>query len=352
MLQNISIINYKSIASCKLEFSKLNLLTGANSTGKSSVIQSLLLFADNVKQKDNNSSSLVTNHFSSYAFNEVSNYIQNAKVYSIGTSCDGDDCNLEFSPADDAKIKTLVKQNGIIPVGLFEQLSQRLLYLPAVREGNISTTLINTNPDRNPLGINGEYIIDFFYTHKFDVLPIDITHNIPIAKNLDGLVNYWLQKLTGYKMEVTQYGSEYHLQYIQNGKRLASYHVGTGVSYITTVLIACLASLQGGLVIIENPEIHLHPSAQADLLDFFAEVSTAGAQIIIESHSDHFFNGIRRLLHFHKLNIDDVKLYHFAKQPLSVSEITMVELSQEGGIKRYIPGMFEQFDNDLDQILS
>ena len=351
MLQNIFIQNYKSIASCQLDFGKINLLTGANSTGKSSVIQSLLLFADNVKSEQT-VTPLISKHFNTYAFTEVSNYIQNAKTYSVGTNVNGKNCELNFIPADDAKIKTNVAQKGFLSEDLYELLTKELLYLPAIREGNLSITRINTNSMLNPLGIYGEYVIDFYYTHKYDILPIQTSLDIQIAKNLDGLVNYWLQKLTGYSMEVTLSGSEYHLQYISNGRRIASYHVGTGVSYITTVLIVCLASLQNGLVIIENPEIHLHPSAQADLLDFFAEIANAGAQIIIESHSDHFFNGIRRLLHHRKINIDDVRLYHFSKQSFGNSNVIRVELSQEGGIKKYIPGMFEQFDNDLDQILS
>ena len=77
MLSNISIVNYKSIESYKFDLSKLNLLTGANSTGKSSVIQALLLLSDNI-QEHGAQKGLVSRHSPIYAFSEVRNYIQNA----------------------------------------------------------------------------------------------------------------------------------------------------------------------------------------------------------------------------------------------------------------------------------
>jgi predicted ATPase len=351
MLSNISIVNYKSIESYKFDLSKLNLLTGANSTGKSSVIQALLLLSDNI-QENGAQKGLVSRHSPIYAFSEVRNYIQNAKYYTLETEETNTKCTLQFSPLDDSLMRTQVTQNGEVSRDLYDLLSNGLLYLPALRAGNLSTTRINTNPIANPLGVCGEYVIDFYYTHREDLISETFLPHIKIAKNLQNIVNYWLQILTGYTCEVSFSGSEYHLQYIIEGKRLSPLHVGTGVSYILTVLIVCLASIKKGIVIIENPEIHLHPSAQADLLDFFAEITNTGTQLIIESHSDHFFNGIRRLLHLKRLKLKDVKLYHFNKNRNNNSEIIPIELSQEGGIKQYIPEMFEQFDKDLNAILS
>ena len=129
-------------------------------------------------------------------------------------------------------------------------------------------------------------------------------------------------------------------------------HVGTGISFIAELLIVCLAAKKDDLIIIENPEIHLHPSAQAAIMDFLAMIAVNGdSQIMVESHSDHLFNGIRRLLHDKKLKIEDVSVYNFKRDGRGITAAQEVKLSQTGGIKEYIPGMFDQFDEDLDAIL-
>lgn len=71
-------------------------------------------------------------------------------------------------------------------------------------------------------------------------------------------------------------------------------HVGTGVSYIASVIVSALSCKKGSLFIIENPEIHLHPGAQSKLLEFLSFLAAKGLQIIVETHSDHIFNGLRK----------------------------------------------------------
>lgn len=153
-------------------------------------------------------------------------------------------------------------------------------------------------------------------------------------------------------MVVETVGNNHYVKYeTRSGKQLFPYHVGTGVSFITEVIIACFATPRGGMVITENPEIHLHPKAQADLIDFMAKVAQAGVQIIIESHSDHLFNGIRRLISQEKLALSDVSVYNFRQDGNGLTRAERVEFTPQGGIRSYIPGMFEQFDIDLDAIL-
>ena len=70
-------------------------------------------------------------------------------------------------------------------------------------------------------------------------------------------------------------------------------NVEAGISYLISILIACLSAPRDSVNIIENPEIHLHPGAKAKACEFFYFVGTAGRQIFIETHSDHIFNGFR-----------------------------------------------------------
>ena len=79
-------------------------------------------------------------------------------------------------------------------------------------------------------------------------------------------------------------------------------------------------------------------------------MANAGVQIIIESHSDHIFNGIRRSLKTGAISIEKVSVYNFTKKA-GLTDALPVQLSRFGGIENYVPGMFDQFDRDLDEIL-
>lgn len=353
MLTRLKIQNYKSIDQFEFGLGKLNLFIGPNSSGKTTVLQALLLAADNISYTEGEHG-LNSFHFESSSFNESRNYINNAKSYSISlTEKERDSVSLYFQPRDDKFIGTNVEQKGVFYSDTVLRLQKGVTYLPAFRIGELNGTRINQTPELNIVGLHGEYVMDYFETHKSDILPESLLF-YKGNNTLQEQVNYWLKKMTGYKLATDLKGSEYSVRFVtENGKVLNPRNVGTGVSFIAEVLIVCLAAKPEQIVVVENPEIHLHPSAQADLIDFLAVIANAGIQVFVESHSDHFFNGVRRLLHNRKLLLDDVKVYSFCKKHTtdSVSHIEVVQLSQEGGVRNYIPDMFEQFDKDLDEIL-
>jgi len=70
---------------------------------------------------------------------------------------------------------------------------------------------------------------------------------------------------------------------------------GFGLSYTLPVITALLVGtlIPNSLVIIENPEAHLHPRGQTEIARLIALCAQVGTQIIIETHSDHLFDGIR-----------------------------------------------------------
>lgn len=348
MIQSFRVKDFKSIDDFTFNLKNLNLFTGHNSSGKSSAIQAFLLAVDNVDVPDYQHK-LTSRHMGAPAFNEVRNYINNAKEFCVEI----DGVKLIFTPADESMLSTDVVRTDESAEVFPAWMASPLFYLTANHETNVSTSKINPNSGFNPIGLKGEYVIDYYYHHKDEILPnsaIADDSQFTVASQL----NYWLKKMTGYTLEVFPNGSVYEAKYkTASGKLLDPTHVGTGVSFLTVLIILALVSaIRGGILIVENPEIHLHPSAQAALIDFLNFVSKSGVQLIIESHSDHVFNGVRRLLHDNQLELDNVAVFSFNKPGETSSEITEVELSQEGGIRKYVPGLFEQFDLDLDAILS
>lgn len=342
MLKQLIVRRFKSIKEATVALSQLNLFVGANSAGKSSAIQALMLALDNnMIGADEQLCEMV--HLRTSSFNELRCFVLNAKSFEIHL----DDVPFMFRPADDNMIQTTVQRNSDK-----EGEHTNILYLPAMRNADLSHAGINSSPRNNPLGRNGEYVIDYYYNHHKDVLPQSLIVDKTL-ETLEGQVNCWLNKLTGYNIQVLLQGSEYQVRFEDpNKKMLSPIHVGTGISFIVELLIVCLSAKKGDVIIIENPEIHLHPSAQASIIDFLAMIAAnSSAQLFIESHSDHLFNGIRRLLHEEKLKLNEVSVYYFTRDENGLSSAQEVQLSQYGGLKNYIPGMFDQFDEDLDAIL-
>ena len=70
--------------------------------------------------------------------------------------------------------------------------------------------------------------------------------------------------------------------------------VGFGVSQLLPILVLGLRAENSSLLLLEQPEIHLHPRLQANLADFLLTLADQGQRIIVETHSDHFINRLRR----------------------------------------------------------
>lgn len=74
-------------------------------------------------------------------------------------------------------------------------------------------------------------------------------------------------------------------------KWIDALNTGFGITYVLSVLVAVLFAPKGSLVLIENPEAHIHPAAQAALMKLISRAAEHGVQIILETHSDHVING-------------------------------------------------------------
>ena len=119
----------------------------------------------------------------------------------------------------------------------------------------------------------------------------------------------------------------------------------------TQVVISALSCKKGSLFIIENPEIHLHPGAQSKLLEFLSFLSARGLQIIVETHSDHIFNGLRKSIKQKKISAEQAKVYFFKLDENYLSRPVLIEIDENGIVKNYEKGFFDQFDEDLDDLL-
>jgi len=125
-------------------------------------------------------------------------------------------------------------------------------------------------------------------------------------------------------------------------------HVGFGLTQTLPIVVAALSAARGDILLIENPEVHLHPAGQALMGQFLVNVARAGVQVILETHSDHVLNGVRRAVKAGQLVAEQAVIHFF--RPRSAAEETQVFsliLDGSGNIDTWPEGFFDQFDKDM-----
>lgn len=123
--------------------------------------------------------------------------------------------------------------------------------------------------------------------------------------------------------------------------------VGFGVSQVLPVLTLCYYAPKGSTIILEQPEIHLHPSVQAGLADVFVDaIKWREVQIIVESHSEHLLRRLQRRIAEEKLLAEDTALY-FTTFSNSESHLSPLALDLFGNITNWPQGFFGDAMGDM-----
>lgn len=352
MLEVLSIHNFKCFYESEIKLKNINLFCGTNSSGKSSAIQALLLLAHNAAE--NVSAPLNSHWISLGSFNEIRNSIKNAKNFTVSAAIDKHIFEVVFSGSEDETIDVETKINKVSKklMNVLNYQNRHIFYLPATRIG--PADYYNKNFDKyNFFGDSGEFVIDFFAKNQKNPLMKELQKDLS-GTTLYTQVNYWLDHILNVNLKIEEMGitNTYSARYsYKNNKDVRPYHIGSGASYILGVIIAGLSAKKDDIVIIENPEIHLHPKAQSDLAGFLCFIANAGIQIIIESHSDHIFNGIRKAIAMKTIPQKNVAINFFELDENLLTKNTEIELSGSGRVVKHINGLFDQFDNDLDELL-
>ena len=134
-------------------------------------------------------------------------------------------------------------------------------------------------------------------------------------------------------------------------KRIRPENIGAGTSYLIAILVMCLSAPEQGVVIIENPEIHLHPSAQAKVCEFLYFIAARGRQIFVETHSDHIFNGFRAGLATGSMQEDLLNIQFVYLNEQHLTETVKVKIGKRGKIENQRKDLFDQFDLDLNRMI-
>ncbi len=367
MISKLKIERFKCFQNQTIQFRNLTLLVGGNATGKSTVVQSLLLLRQAYLSGKLAEGELpLSGDFVTIGTARDAWYSGGGEETIKVTIADTNESHeLEYAflyPRDDPGQYTLyTQQRPASSKGVSNIFTHQFTYLHAERQGPRLYSSVSKLPHKEAnVGIYGEYTFYCLATfgrepiaipelaHPDDTSYLDLHYQTtlwmkPVVPHLE------LEMLTVREADIVQTGVRNHgiaTDYLRPT------NLGFGISYALPIVVAALMSKPGGLLIVENPEAHLHPTAQSAMGKFLARVAAAGVQVIIETHSDHILNGVRVAVKHAAIVSDAVSIQFFTYgDSESGHQVIAPTMYPDGGIDKWPIGFFDQAEKDLLELL-
>ncbi len=373
MIENITIKNFKCFLDNSIEFNRLTILVGSNAVGKSTLIQTLLLIRqtiDKIKSEENKLKAsyeldiqLNDEYFlnlgdssqvlSSNATSEDITFIINDKnpskaLFNYSVSKKNPELVLKYNV-----VGQIVVQNEALSI-----YKNEFHYLNAERFGpRVIQNMINQKFSNT--GFQGEYTgytiaknTEFKGNESRRFKDGELT-----VPNLNKQVEYWLDYIipgieitTNIYQEINRVGFYLRRRYFET-KPLNPNNVGFGISYVLPIIVSGLIAEEGCLLIVENPEAHLHPSGQSRIGQFLAQIASSGIQVIIETHSEHVVNGIRIATLKKAIPNNLISINFFSVETKSKTpNIQHLTFDEKAELSSWPNGFFDQEERDLAEI--
>lgn len=391
MIDTISFQNYKCLCGKPFSLKKVNIFAGYNGRGKSSALQSVLMLSQSIHADADieklhlNGDLVELGDYSELLADDQNEQLTFRIMMSpeggqqksveltytadalddvfIGKliSCivDGTEQFAVIRKLDETGSKeTAEKASAQTPQWLKEQFKD-VNYISADRQGPVKYVERKERPSVHCLEPHGRNAINILNTYKERVpASMNINEDDTNVYKLDVAVSQWMSYIMCDTQSVVEVpdklggrkkNSVLSLEYQMNDRTFSSYHVGFGYSYILSIIEAALIAKKGSLVIVENPEAHLHAKAQSRLTLLLAKLAARGVQVFIETHSEHIVNGFRLavLKNTSMLTTSDLSIFFF-DMDFSVRHL---EVEPNGRILNWPVGFFDQAKNDLAEII-
>ena len=394
MLTEFELRNFKCFEALKLRLAPLTLLCGLNGMGKSSLMQALLLLRQSQAAGELDKGRLVLGGDFVDLGTGQDVLFEDATSDSIGFSLrhseapetlmlsfayikDGD--RLAAMDVDSSIAARGAQSNHVMvhqdtPADGFlsshegrrtwdeiPPLGGRVTYVNAERIGPRKFHLHSEElARRGDIGTRGDFALNYLASIQDQRLQ----ENDPRcegtpSRRLFSIVENWLQDVSPgahLKLETVTdadaiiAGFSFDRRNDIETRRYRSTNVGFGLSYIIPVLVALLEPA-GSLCMIENPEAHLHPRGQTRLAELAVRASLAGVQVIIETHSDHFLDGIRIAVRDEIVDPSKVAIHYFQRTGTR-AEVSSPTIDSNGRVSFWPEGFFDQHEENLSRLLA
>jgi len=369
MIKKIKIKNFKSLRNVELQMSNLNVLAGLNGSGKSSFIQTLLLLRQSYKNPYHGNTGLI---------------LQDGELISLGSGKDvfyqyAKDEKIEFeilsgdnvfkwsfiyNPNSD--ILSVEKEQDSKLLSSFNLFSSNFQYLnaehisPQMSYKKSETQVIKNNN----IGVKGEYVVHYLseYGLPQKVKNVYLKHPDSRTDSLIHQADAWISEITpGTRLiaedvkglDVVRLAIKFETKdgYTNEVKPV---NTGFGITYVLPVVVAILKAKKDDILILENPESHLHPMAQSVIGRMMSYAAQEGVHIIVETHSDHIINGIRVAVKEQKLSDKNIKFFYFDRIldcSEQYSDIQEILIDRNGELSSYPRGFLDEWNEQLMKLI-
>jgi predicted ATPase len=371
MLSAIDLKLFKCFESLALPLGPLTLLSGPNSSGKSSILQSLVLLHQTMSEHEWSTRLLLNGRTVRLGtVSDVVDQVNGRRSFQIGIDRGSTSIFWSFS-GDRAEMSMgvdSVRFDGderlepnslhyLVPDGAAQESRQlvdslrRANYITAERIGPRESYPLEDLETASVVGPAGEHAASvLFWGRDGTVEPHLCIDDTPatLLRQVEARMRIFfpgcgveLQKIPGVNAVTlglrTSDDTDFH----------SPANVGFGLTQLLPIVVAALSSRPGDLLLIENPEVHLHPAAQSMIGRFLAAIASVGIQVIVESHSDHVLNGIRRAVNVGQITPDDVVLHYFRSRHDEAPQVSTPSMNPDGSVDFWPAGFFDQFDEDV-----
>lgn len=380
MLDAIGLTNFKAFRDTRIPLGGLTLLTGINSSGKSSVLQAMAAIRQSA-------------HLQGRGGDQ--NLLLNGSLIELGNGQDVLHSDwLEATDMPGPYIRLRLEAKNHLADWFFDYLPESDT-LPVIRmnghsaslpESTAIRSLLGGSPrgsfqylradrvspattyershelavEQGFLGAHGEHTVNYLRHHR-DSLDVDdlLRHSGADTNTLLSNVEAWLGEISpGVNLDIAgidrtdmvrlSYGFGGRAGFSSSGPRRPT-NVGFGLTYTLPIIVACLTARPGVLLLLENPEAHLHPRGQSRMALLLAKAAAAGAQLVVETHSDHVLNGLRLAVKDNILHHDDLMLHYFRNN--GTTELTSPVIDPDGMVSEWPEGFFDEWDNAVMRLL-
>lgn len=369
MIRSICLENFLAFQSKTIEMAPLSVLSGTNSSGKSSILHAFALLRQSADANTQDFDWMLNGNFVELGTGrdvfhaEPTKLTQFSEDYamSIGITLDSDDeyqWGARYVNEADV-LHSLAAPSGA-PISIFAPGFQ---YLKADRIVP-SVTFPKSHEHvmvSKSLGARGEHTPNYLRKHGDFTAPCrSACHPSSQSGSLLDQTNAWINELSpGTELSIkdvpdtdfvriafTRLGAQVH------APSQRATNVGFGLTYALPIIVSCLIASEGSLLLIENPEAHLHPAGQALVGRLCAMAMKGGAQVIVETHSDHVLNAIRLSVKKKEIESTDVVAHFFSRQSGGLEpDIESIRFNQDGSLPKWPLGFFDQWDRDLEELL-
>ncbi len=370
MLTQLDLQHFKCFELLHLPLHPMTLLSGTNASGKSSVLQALVLLHQTMREHEW-SLRLMLNGKSVQlgTVSDIVDKVYGRREFEIGL-IDGEIPYQWMFTGERLEMSMAVKRvvaNGIsiddpsqlrylLSPDEAPSLSERLknlTYLTAERIGPRETYNVDDSQVAPVVGPSGEDAASVLYAkrdeHVCEALALPDASSRNLLQQVEARIRTFFP------------GCRLNIQKVKDANTVTlglrtsddtdfhrPVHAGFGITQVLPIVIAALAAKPEDLLLIENPEVHLHPAAQVQMGQFLAKVTHSGIQVILETHSDHILNGARRAVRSGVLSADQVSIHFFRPRSGDDAQVVSPILDNTGNIDVWPDGFFDQFDKDIN----